>query len=91
MPLAATRAKGLAFLISISGPGVSAAETTIDQTRNEMTMAGMPAERVAQIVGLLKLQYRVRADGTGLGRVRGGTREACGANGTAARHDAGAA
>ena len=67
MPLAANRAKGLAFLISISGPGVSAAETTIDQTRNEMTMAGMPAERVAQIVDLLKLQVHVRTDGTGLG------------------------
>jgi pimeloyl-ACP methyl ester carboxylesterase len=65
MPLAATRAKELAFLISISGPGVSAAETTIDQTRNEMTMAGMPAERVAQIVDLLKLQYEFARTGQG--------------------------
>jgi dienelactone hydrolase len=30
------RAKDLAFLISISGAGVSGAETTIDQARNEM-------------------------------------------------------
>ena len=55
-----------------------------------MTMAGMPAERVAQIVGLLKLQVPVRADGTGLGRLCDGTREACGADGTAARDNAGA-
>ena len=65
MPLAANRAKGLAFLISISGPGVSGAETTLDQTRNEMTMAGMPAERVAQIVGLLTLQYEFARTGQG--------------------------
>ena len=64
MPLAANRAKGLAFLISISGPGVSGAET-LDQTRNEMTMAGMPAERVAQIVGLLTLQYQFARTGQG--------------------------
>jgi pimeloyl-ACP methyl ester carboxylesterase len=63
MPLAANRATGLAFLISISGAGVSAAETTIDQTRNELTMTGMPAERVAQIVGLLKLQYELARTG----------------------------
>lgn len=29
--------KDIAFLISISGAGVSAAETTIDEARNEMT------------------------------------------------------
>ena len=44
MPLAAVRAKDLAFLISISGAGVPAAETTLDQARNEMTMTGMPPE-----------------------------------------------
>jgi dienelactone hydrolase len=37
MPLAAVRAKDLAFLISVSGAGVPAAETTIDQAQNEMT------------------------------------------------------
>jgi hypothetical protein len=38
------RAKDLAFLISISGAGVPAAETTIDQARNDMTMTGMPPQ-----------------------------------------------
>ena len=65
MPLAAVRAKDLAFLISISGAGVPAAETTIDQARNEMTMAGMPAPAVEQIVGLLKLQYEFARTGKG--------------------------
>src|SRR5215471_4460416 len=50
MPIGAVRANGLAFLISISGAGIPAAETTIDQARNEMTMAGMPRQRVDEIV-----------------------------------------
>lgn len=65
MPLAAVRAKDLAFLISISGAGVPAAETTIDQARNEMTMTGMPAEAVDQIIGLMKLQYEFARTGNG--------------------------
>ncbi|MGH9373921.1 MAG: alpha/beta fold hydrolase, partial [Vicinamibacterales bacterium] len=57
MPLAAIRAKDFAFLISISGAGVPAAETTIDQAQNEMTASGMKPQAVEQIVGLMKLQY----------------------------------
>ena len=65
MPLAAVRAKDLAFLISISGAGVPAAETTIDQARNELTMTGMPPQSVDEIVGLLKLQYEFVRTGKG--------------------------
>jgi pimeloyl-ACP methyl ester carboxylesterase len=65
MPLAAVRAKDLAFLISISGAGVSAAETTIDQAQNEMTMTGMPPQSVASIVALMKLQYEFARTGQG--------------------------
>ena len=65
MPLAAVRAKGMAFLISISGAGISAAETTIDQAQNEMTMTGMPRPDVDQIVGLMKLQYQFVRTGQG--------------------------
>jgi dienelactone hydrolase len=57
MPLAAVRATDIAFLISISGAGISAAETTVDQAQNEMTAAGMSPQAVADIVGLMKLQY----------------------------------
>jgi pimeloyl-ACP methyl ester carboxylesterase len=65
MPLAAVRAKTIAFLISISGAGTPGAETTIDQARNEMTANGMPSETVDQIVGLLKLQYEFARTGKG--------------------------
>ena len=65
MPLAALRAKDLAFLISISGAGVPAAETTIDQARNEMTMTGTPPQMVNEIVGLLTLQYEFARTGKG--------------------------
>lgn len=58
MPLAAVRSKDLAFLISISGAGVPAAETTLDQARNEMAMTGMPPETLDAIMAILTLQYQ---------------------------------
>ena len=65
MPLAAVRAKELAFLISVSGAGVPVAETTIDQTQNELTARGMRPEVVQQIVGIMQLQYRFARTGEG--------------------------
>ena len=65
MPVVAVRAKGIAFLISISGAGVTPAETTIDEARNEMTARGMQPQAVDQIVGLMKLQYRFAQSGEG--------------------------
>ena len=63
MPLAAVRAKDLAFLISISGAGLSPAETTIDQTGNEMTARGMKPQTIADIVAIMKLQYQFARTG----------------------------
>jgi pimeloyl-ACP methyl ester carboxylesterase len=65
MPLAAVRAPDIAFLISISGAGIPAAETTIDQARNEMTASGMKPQTVDQIVGLMTLQYQFARTGRG--------------------------
>ena len=65
MPLAAVRAKDIAFLISVSGAGVAAAETTIDQARNEMSASGMKPQAVEQIAGLMKLQYQFARTGQG--------------------------
>ena len=65
MPLAATRDTTIAFLISVSGAGVPAAETTIDQARNEMTARGMKPETIGAIVGLMQLQYRYARTGQG--------------------------
>jgi pimeloyl-ACP methyl ester carboxylesterase len=64
MPLAAVRAKDIAFLISVSGAGVPAAETTIDQAHNEIRR-GMRPQVVEQIVGLMKLQYQFARTGEG--------------------------
>lgn len=65
MPLAALKARDLAFLISISGAGVTPAETTIDQTRNELTARGMKPQTVSEIVETMNLQYRFARTGEG--------------------------
>ncbi len=65
MPLAATRAKDLAFLISIAGAGVPGSETTIDQARNEMVANGMRPQMIDQIVELMRLQYDYLRTGQG--------------------------
>lgn len=65
MPLAAVRATDLAFLISVSGAAVPAAETTIDHARNEMTAGNLPAQMVDQIVALMRLQYEFARTGQG--------------------------
>src|SRR3569833_257351 len=65
MPLAALRSGNVAFMISISGPGIPAAETTIDQARNEMIANGTPAQAVDTIVALMTLEYRYARTGEG--------------------------
>jgi hypothetical protein len=68
MPLAAVRAKVIAFLISVSGAAVPAAETTIDHAQRQMTTSGMPPQTVAAIIDLLKLQYEFARTGKGWDR-----------------------
>ena len=65
MPLAAVRAKDIAFLISVSGAGIPVAQTTIDQAQNEMTAGGMKPEVVAGIIDVMKLQYHYAHTATG--------------------------
>ena len=65
MPLAAVRTSGVACLISISGAGVSPAETTLAQARNELTMTGMPRQTVEDIVALQTLLYNYARTGQG--------------------------
>ena len=65
MPLAAVRAKDIAFLISVSGAAIPVAETTIDHARSEMTASGMRPQGIDQIVGLMKLQYQFARTGQG--------------------------
>ncbi len=65
MPLAAVRSNDIAFLLSISGAGVSPAETTLDQARNELTAAGMPAPTVDGILNVQRLLYAFAQTGQG--------------------------
>ena len=65
MPLAAERTKGVAFLISISGAGISPADTTLDQARNELTMTGMPPPTVEDILHVQTLLYEYARTGQG--------------------------
>ena len=65
MPLAAIRARDIAFLISVSGAGVSPAETTIDEAEREMAAGGLPPAGIQRIVGLMKLQYDFARTGHG--------------------------
>ena len=66
MPLVAAREKDVAFLISISGAGVSPAETTIDEARSELKAAGRRPEVIEQITELMRLKYRFAHTGQGL-------------------------
>jgi len=68
MPLAAVKARDLAFLIGVSGAGISGAETTIDQARNEMAANGMQPHMIGQIVELMRLQYEFLRTGQGWSR-----------------------
>ena len=65
MPMAAVRAKTMAFLISVSGAAVPAAETTIDHAQREMAVSGMPPGTVAEIIALMRLQYEFARTGKG--------------------------
>lgn len=65
MPIAAVRAKAVAFLISVSGAAVPGAETTIDHAQREMLAQGMRPPVVEQIIGLMKMQYQFARTGQG--------------------------
>jgi uncharacterized protein len=65
MPLAAVRAKDMAFLVSVSGAAIPGTETTIDHAQREMAASGMKPQVVEQIVGIMKLQYHFARTGEG--------------------------
>jgi pimeloyl-ACP methyl ester carboxylesterase len=64
-PLTASRSKAVAFVISVSGPGVSPAEETLGYLKNEMTAAGLPAEDVAEAEALAKAAFSYARTGKG--------------------------
>lgn len=64
-PLMASRSKDVAFVISVSGPGVSPAEETLDYTRNEMQLAGLTAEDTAAAIALMQSAFAYARTGEG--------------------------
>jgi len=64
-PLMASRSKDVAFVISVSGPGVSPAEETLDYTRNELRLAGLSAEDTAEAVTLMQSAFAYARTGQG--------------------------
>jgi pimeloyl-ACP methyl ester carboxylesterase len=62
-PLVASRWQDTAFLISVSGAGVTPAEETLDYMQNELRANEVPANEVAEAVSLIKLAYNYARTG----------------------------
>jgi pimeloyl-ACP methyl ester carboxylesterase len=62
-PLIASRWKDTAFLISVSGAGVTPAEETLDYMQSELRANEVPANEVAEAVSLIKLAYNYARTG----------------------------
>jgi pimeloyl-ACP methyl ester carboxylesterase len=65
LPIAAVQAPDLAFLISLSGAGIPAAETGIDHGEREMQAAGTSPQVIAAITNLMRLQLDYARTGAG--------------------------
>lgn len=56
-PLVASRSKDIAFVISVSGAGVTPGEETLDYMQSELRVNEVPANEIAEAVSLIKLSY----------------------------------
>ena len=64
-PLAASRSKDVAFVVSVSGPGVTPADETLTFMQNEMAANGFPNEDITQAVALARTAFRYAKTGAG--------------------------
>jgi hypothetical protein len=64
-PLAASRSRSVAFLVSVSGPGVTPAEQSLDLMAAEMRLTGVPEDEVREGLALARLAYRYGRTGEG--------------------------
>lgn len=64
-PLAASRSKDVAFVVSVSGPGVTPADETITFIRNEMLTDGFSNEDISQAVRLTQTAFDYARTGKG--------------------------
>lgn len=64
-PLAASRSKDVAFVVSISGPGVTPADETLTYMQNEMAANGFPNQDITQAVALARSAFHFAKTGAG--------------------------
>jgi len=67
-PLAATRSKEVAFVISVSGAAVSPAEETLDYMQSELRVNDVPPNEIEEAVSLTRLAYTYAQTGDGWDR-----------------------
>jgi pimeloyl-ACP methyl ester carboxylesterase len=75
-PLAASRSRDVAFVISLSGPGVSPAEEGLDFMEHDMRAMGFSQEEIAQALTLAKLRDNCVRTGRGWETLEGATEKA---------------
>jgi pimeloyl-ACP methyl ester carboxylesterase len=64
-PLAGSRSKDVAFLVSISGPGETPADETLTFIKNEMAADGFSADEISQALSLARVAFHYARTGDG--------------------------
>jgi pimeloyl-ACP methyl ester carboxylesterase len=64
-PLAAARSNDVAFVVSVSGPGITPAEETLTFIRNEMSADGFSEKEISQAVHLSQSAFEYARSGKG--------------------------
>lgn len=64
-PLAAARSDEIALVVSVSGPGVTPAEQTLDLIQAELQIAGVTEGEVREAIALMRLALTYGRTGTG--------------------------
>ena len=69
-PLAASKSDGLAFVIAVSGPGVSPLEQNLFDKGNQLRARGLPDQVVDAVTEMRRLHWTYLTHGTGLEEAR---------------------
>jgi len=64
-PLAASRSRHVTLVVSVSGPGVTPAQQTLDLTEAELRLSGADDAEVQEAIGLMNLGFRYGRTGDG--------------------------
>lgn len=66
-PLAASRSRDVALVVSVSGPGVTPGEQMLDMIEAELRLSEVPEPEVQEALGLTHLAFRYGRTGAGWG------------------------